>query len=151
MNTLFAKIVQIRHTKEDYKQEFRQIVKNVIGTRKEKEFLEEMEDATDAIVDALDQKEPIKNNIELVTTLHNDKNAAAALAEVQNLSNHYSEISKNQKEHTKPLKLIEKALNSLESIDRKIIISLPKEEKIKFNNTLDRIQSSINDIRSVEN
>lgn len=151
LNTLFAKIVQIRNTKEDYKQEFRQIVKNVIGTRKEKEFLEEMEDATDAIVDALDQKELIKSNIELVSILHNDKNAAAALADVQHLSNHYSEISKNQKEHTKPLKLIEKALNSLESIDRNIILSLPKEEKIKFDATLTRIQSSINAIRSVEN
>lgn len=151
LNTLFAMILQIRNTKENYKEEFREIVQSVIGTKKEKKFLEDMEDSTDVIVDAFDGMKSVKNNLELISKLNNDKKATAALSQIQALSKRYSETSKNQKEQTKPLILLAKALSTLESIDQTIIINLPKAEILKLNATLDKLQNSIDTIRSAGN
>nr|WP_252977602.1 RNA polymerase subunit sigma-70 [Bacillus luti] len=118
LNSLFAKIIQVRSSNEDYKLEFRQIVKAVVGTKNEEKFIEEMEESTDTIVEALDNKEPIKNNVELFSLLHHNQEAVQAIAEVQNISNKHSEKAKNRKNQNMPAKLANQAIAKIESIDK---------------------------------
>ena len=150
LNSLFAKIVQMRASKEDFKLEFRQIVKSVIGTKNEEKFIEDMEDATDSIVEALDQKEVIKNNIDLFSTLNSNQETINAMAEVQSISTNHSEKAKNLKEQTMPVKLVEKAFNSIEAIDKKTVLVLPKLEMKKLENSLEKLKLQIDKLFSVE-
>ena len=150
LNSLFAKIVQMRASKEDFKLEFRQIVKSVIGTKNEEKFIEDMEDATDSIVEALDQKEVIKNNIDLFSTLNSNQETINAMAEVQSISTNHSEKAKNLKEQTMPVKLVEKAFNSIEAIDKKTVLGLPKLEMKKLENSLEKLKLQIDKLFSVE-
>lgn len=149
LNSLFTKILQLRASKEDFKAEYRQIVKNIIGTRKEEEFIEDMEDATDTVVDALDSKEVVKSNIDLFDTLNN-KETVSALSEVQTISNRHSETAKNQKERDMPAKLVNRAINTLSSIDIQAIESLSIDDNEELQRSLDKLQAIIDDIRSSE-
>ncbi|WP_044796071.1 hypothetical protein [Bacillus cereus] len=150
LNSLFAKIIQVRSAKEDYKQEFRQIVKTVVGTKNEEKFIEEMEESTDTIVEALDNKEPIKNNVELFSRLHHDQEAVQAIAEVQKISNKHSEKSKNRQEQNMPAKLADKAITTIESIDKRIVQELPKAERQKLNESLGELRKQIDVLLSME-
>lgn len=150
LNSLFAKIIQMRSSKEDFKGEFRQIVKNVVGTKNEEKFIEDMEDATDTIVEALDKEDVIKNNVDLFSTLQSDQEAVRALAKVQTITSNHSEKAKNYKEQNKPVKLAEKALSSIEAIDKKIITGLPKSEMAKLQSSLEKLKSKIDDLLSEE-
>ncbi|MDA1782326.1 RNA polymerase subunit sigma-70 [Bacillus thuringiensis] len=150
LNSLFAKIIQVRSAKEDYKQEFRQIVKTVVGTKNEEKFIEEMEESTDTIVEALDNKEPIKNNVELFSRLHHDQEAVQAIAEVQKISNKHSEKSKNRQEQNMPAKLADKAITTIESIDKRIVQGLPKAERQKLNESLGELRKQIDVLLSME-
>lgn len=150
LNSLFAKIIQVRSAKEDYKQEFRQIIKHVIGTKNEEKFIEEMEDSTDLIVEALDNKGPIKNNVELFTLLNHDQEVVQAIAEVQKISNKYSEKAKNRKEQNEPVKLADKAITAIESIDKRIVQELPKAERQKLNESLEELMKQIDVLLSME-
>lgn len=146
LNSLFAKILQIRSTKEDYKGDFRTIVKNVVNSSNENKFISEMEDATDAIIDALDTKEAIKSNVDLFTTLKNNKETADALADVQKVFTNHSEKTKNLKERTEPIKLVGKAINNIESIDINIFKFLSKTEKERLFSDLKMLQEEINQL-----
>ncbi|EJQ73453.1 hypothetical protein IG7_00756 [Bacillus cereus HuA2-4] len=150
LNSLFAKIIQVRSTKEDYKQEFRQIVKTVVGTKNEEKFIEEMEESTDTIVEALDKKEPIKNNVELFSLLNHDQEAVQAIAKVQKISTKHSEKAKNRKEQNMPAKLADKAITTIESIDKRIIQELPKAEREKLNESLEELRKQIDVLLSME-
>lgn len=150
LNSLFAKIIQVRSAKEDYKQEFRQIVKTVVGTKNEEKFIEEMEESTDTIVEALDNKEPIKNNVELFSRLHHNQEAVQAIAEVQKISNKHSEKSKNRQEQNMPAKLADKAITTIESIDKRIVQELPKAERQKLNESLGELRKQIDVLLSME-
>ncbi|PFZ58577.1 RNA polymerase subunit sigma-70 [Bacillus wiedmannii] len=150
LNSLFAKIIQVRSAKEDYKQEFRQIVKTVVGTKNEEKFIEEMEESTDTIVEALDNKEPIKNNVELFSRLHHDQEAVQAIAEVQKITNKHSEKSKNRQEKNMPAKLADKAITTIESIDKRIVQELPKAERQKLNESLGELRKQIDVLLSME-
>ncbi|WP_393968642.1 MULTISPECIES: RNA polymerase subunit sigma-70 [Enterococcus] len=149
LNSLFTKIIQLRASKEDFKAEYRQIVKNIIGSRKEEEFIEDMEDATDIVVDTLDRKEVIKNNIDLFDTL-NDKETVVALADIQTISNRHSETVKNQQERDMPVKLVNRAINSLNSINIQSIDSLSINDSEELVRSLDKLQAIIDEIRSSE-
>ncbi|MFJ8265337.1 RNA polymerase subunit sigma-70 [Peribacillus asahii] len=150
LNSLFAKIIQMRSSKEDFKAEFRQIVKNVVGTKNEEKFIEEMEDATDSIVEALDNEDVIKNNVDLFATLQNNQEAVKALAKVQTISTNHSEKAKNYKEQNKPVKLAEKAISSIEAIDKRIVSGLPKSEKAKLLSSFEKLKVKIDDLLSEE-
>ncbi|MBM6770848.1 RNA polymerase subunit sigma-70 [Bacillus cereus] len=150
LNSLFAKIIQVRSSNEDYKLEFRQIVKAVVGTKNEEKFIEEMEESTDIIVEALDNKEPIKNNVELFSLLHNDQDAVQAMAEVQKVSNKYSEKAKNRKNQNMPAKLANQAIAKIESIDKRIVQELPEAEKKKLNESLEELRKQIEMLLSLE-
>ena len=150
LNSLFAKIIQIRTTKEDFKSEFRQIVKNVVGTKNEEKFIKDMEEATDTIVEVLDEEEVIKNNVDLFTKLQKNQDAVDALAEVQKISTNHSEKAKNYKEQNKPLKLVEKAISSIEAIDESIIKGLPKSENDKLFSSLEELKIRISNLLSEE-
>lgn len=149
LNSLFTKILQLRASKEDFKAEYRQIVKNIIGTRKEEEFIEDMEDATDTVVDALDKKEVTKSNIDLFDTL-NSRETVSALSKVQTISNRHSETAKNQKERDMPTKLVNRAINTLSSIDIQTIESLSIDDDKELQHSLDKLQAIIDEIRSNE-
>ena len=132
--------------KEDYKGDFRTIVKNVVNSSNENKFISEMEDATDAIIDALDTKEAIKSNVDLFTTLKNNKETADALADVQKVFTNHSEKTKNLKERTEPIKLVGKAINNIESIDINIFKFLSKTEKERLFSDLKMLQEEINQL-----
>ncbi|HDX9636020.1 MULTISPECIES: RNA polymerase subunit sigma-70 [Bacillus cereus group] len=150
LNSLFAKIIQVRSAKEDYKQEFRQIIKHVVGTKNEVKFIEEMEESTDIIVEALDNNEPIKNNVELFTLLNHNQEVVQAIAEVQKISNKYSEKAKNRKAQNEPVKLADKAITAIESIDKRIVQELPKAERQKLNESLEELMKQIDVLLSME-
>ncbi|MED2184879.1 RNA polymerase subunit sigma-70 [Bacillus wiedmannii] len=150
LNSLFAKIIQVRIAKEDYKQEFRQIVKTVVSTKNEEKFIEEMEDATDIIVEALDNEEIIKNNVELFSILNQNQEVVQAIAEVQKISNKHSEKAKNRKVQNMPAKLVDKAITTIESIDKRIVPELPKAERQKLNESLEELREQIEVLLSME-
>ncbi|MGE6551349.1 RNA polymerase subunit sigma-70 [Bacillus mycoides] len=150
LNSLFAKIIQVRSAKEDYKQEFRQIIKTVVGTKNEEKFIEEMEESTDTIVEALDNKEPIKNNVELFSRLNHNQEVVQAIAEVQKISNKHSEKSKNRQEQNMPAKLADKAITTIESIDKRIVQELSKAERQKLNESLGELRKQIDVLLSME-
>ncbi|AZB41516.1 RNA polymerase subunit sigma-70 [Bacillus sp. FJAT-42376] len=150
LNSLFAKIIQMRSSKEDFKAEFRQIVKNVVGTKDEGKFIVDMEDATDTIVEALDKEDIIKNNVDLFATLQNNQEAVQALSEIQTISTNHSEKAKNYKEQNKPVKLAEKAISSIEAIDKRVVTGLPKNEKAKLMSVFEKLKLKIDDLLSEE-
>lgn len=148
LDSIFTKILQIRITKEDYKKSYREIVKNVVGTKKESNFIEEMEDVTDLIVDALDSSEPIKSNIELTSVLASNKSISTALSEVQDITGKFSESVKNHKERTMPITLMTRAINSLSSIDISVIPHLESKDKYQLLNKLEELKFHIDAIKS---
>lgn len=150
LNSLFAKIIQMRSSKEDFKGEFRQIVKEVVGTKNEEKFIEDMEDSTDLIVETLDEKEIIKNNVDLFTTLASSEEAVEAMAEIQSISTSYSEKAKNHKAQNEPIKLVDRAINSIDSIDKNIFSNLPKIEKEKLQSRLEKLKLEIEVLLSEE-
>lgn len=150
LNSLFAKIIQMRSSKEDFKGEFRQIVKEVVGTKNEVKFIEDMEDSTDSIVEALDEKNIIKNNVDLFATLNGNQEVIQAMAEIQSISTSYSEKAKNYKAQNEPVKLVERAINNIDSIDKKIVNSLPKIEKDKLLSRLEKLKLEIEELLSGE-
>ncbi len=143
LNSLFAKILQIRSTREDFKTEFRPIVKSIVGTKFEENFISEMELATDKIVEILDDKEDIKNNVELFEIINNNEEVTEALADIKKISTDFSEKAKNIKEQNEPMKLVDKAIIALESINTETISNLPKLEKEKLNLRFDKLRSII--------
>ena len=146
MNTIFSKILQIRISKEDFKKEYRQIIKNVINSSQEEGFIEEIEDDTDVITDFFDSNKKIKNNIDLFKRLNENKQVQTAIANVKSISKKYSEKAENEKQKNTPIKLVEKAINSIESINRGIICSLTKEDKTKLINELKKLKSQVDNL-----
>lgn len=146
LNSLFSKIIQIRSTGEDFKYEFRQIVKEVIGTKNEQDFIEEMEDATDTIAEALYGNEHVKNQVELFGILHGKSQTTKALADVKIVSNKFSERAKNYKVQNEPLLLTNRAKISLESINIENIQSLPKSEKEKLFKSLQQLKTKVEEL-----
>ena len=146
LNTIFSKILQIRISKEDFKKEYRQIIKNVINSSQEEGFIEEIEDDTDVITDFFDSNKKIKNNIDLFKRLNENKQVQTAIANVKSISKKYSEKAENEKKKNTPIKLVEKAINSIESINRGIICSLTKEDKTKLINELKKLKSQVDNL-----
>lgn len=109
-----------------------------------------MEDATDSIVEALDKEDVIKNNVDLFATLQNNQEAVQALAKVQTISTNHSEKAKNYKEQNMPVKLAEKAISSIEAIDKRIVTGLPKSEKAKLLSSFEKLKVKIDDLLSEE-
>ncbi|MDJ1112376.1 RNA polymerase subunit sigma-70 [Macrococcus sp. S115] len=151
LNSLFSKIIQIRVDNENFQKEFRNIVKNVIGTGQQDSFIEDMEDTTDTIVDTFAEREEISNKIEIFERIGKDDNLKKALKEVKKVSYEHSETAINIKNKNKPEELINKALKSLESIDISSIKSLDllqkevlKEPLVKIINKIKEIESEIN-------
>ncbi|MBP3917095.1 hypothetical protein [Clostridium sp.] len=144
LNTLFAKILQIRIEGEDYKKEYRQIVKNVVGSRDEEKFIEEMEDSTDMIIDILDTPRKIKNNAELFAQLNSNKESKNAIANVKSTTKYYADKAENIKQRNHPISLVKKAINSIESIDRNIIQQLSKKEKEELIKEIKKLKYEIN-------
>ena len=146
LNTIFSKILQIRISKEDFKKEYRQIIKNVINSSQEEGFIEEIEDDTDVITDFFDSNKKIKNNIDLFKRLNENKQVQTAIANVKSIFKKYSEKAENEKQKNTPIKLVEKAINSIESINRGIICSLTKEDKTKLINELKKLKSQVDNL-----
>lgn len=146
LNTLFAKILQIRMTREDYKTEYRQIVKNVIGSRDEEKFIEEMEEATDTIIDILDTTNKIKNNTELFTQLNKHQEIKDAIGKVKSITNKHSEKAKNVKQRNVPVSLVKKAITSIVSIDKNIICKLSKEDRENLIKELQKLKDEIDNL-----
>lgn len=146
LNTIFSKILQIRISKEDFKKEYRQIIKNVINSSQEEGFIEEIENDTDVITDFFDSNKKIKNNIDLFKRLNENKQVQTAIANVKSISKKYSEKAENEKQKNTPIKLVEKAINSIESINRGIICSLTKEDKTKLINELKKLKSQVDNL-----
>ncbi|MBC9825345.1 MULTISPECIES: RNA polymerase subunit sigma-70 [Carnobacterium] len=146
LNSLFAKILQIRATKENYKDDFRTIVQNVVNSKNENTFISEMEDATDSIIDVLDTKEKTTSVIGLFDTLKNNIETADALADVKKVFANHSEKTKNLKERTEPINLVNKAINNIDSIDINIFKYLSKPEKEKLFSNLKILQEEITHI-----
>ncbi|MBC2205629.1 RNA polymerase subunit sigma-70 [Listeria booriae] len=146
--SLFAKIIQMKSSNEEFKQGYREIVNNVIGTKNEENFIEEMEDATDIIVEALEQKEVIDDNHDLFTVLHSQPETVKALAEIKTISTNYSERAKNLKEQNMPIMLANKAISNLEAIDKDVVLGLPDSELIKLNKNLLTLKSKIDELLS---
>lgn len=143
LNSLFVKIIQIRSSGEDYKQGFRQIVQDVIGSKNEEQFIEDMEDVTDTIVEILNEKEIIKNNIELFVAIETNKEALQAIADVRSVSTNYSEKAKNFKDQTEAINLVGRAINNIESIDKQAASQLPSLEKEKLKKDLQQLKLKI--------
>lgn len=146
LNTLFAKILQIRMYREDYKKEYRQIVKNVIGTRDEEKFIEEMEESTDAIIDILDTPNKIKNNAELFTQLNKNKDVKEAIGNVKIITSEHSEKAENVKQRNVPISLVKKAITSIVSIDKDTIHRLAKDDRAKLNKELQELKNEIDNL-----
>lgn len=143
LNTLFAKILQIRITRDDYKKEYRQIVKNVIGSGEQERFIEEMEESTDKIIDILDDANKIKNNVDLFNKLNENTEAKEAIANVKLITNEHSEKAENIKQRTVPISLVKKAITSIDSIDREIINQLPEENRDDLIKELRKLKGKI--------
>lgn len=150
LNSIFAKLLQARTVKENYKEDYRHVVQNIIGSKNEIQFMEEMEKATDIIVDTLDTKEQTKNNVDLFTRLNTNKITIKALAEVKTVSSKYLEKEKNLKERSKPIKLITTAINSIESIEEDVISDLPEDEKKAFYNSVKTLKKHIDSMMPEE-
>ena len=150
LNSLFAKIIQIRSSKEDFKDEFRQIVKNVVGTKNEEKFIEEMEDATDTIVEALDKEDVIRIMWIYLPHYKIIRMPYRLWQKFKRISTNHSEKAKNYKEQNKPVKLAEKAISSIEAIDKRIVIGLPKSEKAKLKSSFEKLKLKIDNLLSEE-
>lgn len=146
LNSLFTKIIQIRAGKEDFKSDFRQIVKDVVGTKNQNAFTEEMEDATDTIVEILEESEPIKSRHELFSILHSSSEATQSLAEVKVVSNKFSEKAQNYKMQNELLVLANKAHSSVEAISLEKVQKLNKIEKNQLFSNLNKLKGIIEQI-----
>lgn len=150
LNSLFAKILQIRISREDYKKEYREIVKNVIGSKNEEKFIEDMEEATDIIIDILDTPKKIKNNTELFFQLNQHTEAKEAIGNVKLITKEHSDKSENIKQRNVPISLVKKAMNSIESINSDIINLLTKEDRRNLIKELRKLKDEIDNLITEE-
>lgn len=146
LNSLFTKIIQIRVTKDDFKNEFRNIVKNVVGTKEEEKFIESMEDSTDIIQDTLAESDKIKNNLDLLHIINENNLIAQSLSEVKVVTNRFSEQVNNSKDKNKPIILVGKAITNIENIDKSIISSLDEKSLDELQIKLRQLSNSISEL-----
>lgn len=146
LNSLFAKIIQMRLTKEDFKADYRSIKKGVLGTEKEKEFIEHMEDATDTLIDAFESEDEISSFNDIRKTLNEDKNYKSALEEVEEVSNIFALEVSNKEMLEEPAKLMKRALKNVQSVDIGIIEKLNSEDKKEFLDVVNDIKLKLDEL-----
>ncbi len=146
LNTLFAKILQIRTSREDFKKEYRQIVKNVIGSKDEEKFIEVMEESTDTIIDIFDTDKKIKNNVDLFNYLSKCQEAKDAIGDIKSISKEHSEKAENVKQRNVPITLVKKAITSIETIERDIIHRLTEEDRVNLISKLKKLKDDIDNL-----
>lgn len=139
LGALFLKLVQLRSNmgdNDDFKKEFRPIVKEVIGGKKQNEFLKEMENSQeiidDALMDRTDQNEeviPVMNIDDLYTRIQNKPEAVEALVEVQNISTDITEKAITDSQKREPIKLVKTALTKVDAIDISVLSRIMGENK----------------------
>ncbi len=146
LNTLFAKIIQIRVTGEDYKKEYRQMVKKVLSSRNAEGFIESMEKSTDDIIDSLDTPTKIKSNVDLFSRLNQCQRAKDAIAAVKIITKDYAEMAENEDQKNMPISSIKKAIKNVASIDGEIIDQLPREDRIELIKEIKKLKCKIDSL-----
>lgn len=130
INALFAKIIQLKVNNEDYKKDFRKIKQGVLGTEKEAQFVEEMEESVDSLLDAFEDKDEIKSIDEINEIVNKNEKAKSALREVEEVTNDYAEQVEHKKIMNEPIKIMSRVLNSVKSIDLDVVKNLSVEDRL---------------------
>lgn len=82
--------------------------------------------------------------------MNHDQEVVQAIAKVQKITNKHSEKSKNHQEQNMPARLADKAITTIESIDKRIVQELPKAERKKLNESLEELRKQIDVLLSME-
>ncbi len=151
LSALFSKIIQLRSSggEDDFKQDFRSIIKKVIGKGQEREFIEKTEDDADIIGMALSQdsdgsSRKTANVDDLYKKINNNDDAIKSLSNVADKSTEILNKMENEKKRSEPKKLVSEAVAKLEAIDVDTLNYISDEEKKHIRNNLRIIQTSIN-------
>jgi len=154
LSSLFAKIIQLRSNdgEADFKGDFRNIVKKVIGKEKENDYLEDVEDDTDTIEIALSKnisgnEEKVSSVDDLYNRINSDAAAISALSDVAVKSNDVLNEMDNEKKKDEPNKLITEAINKLDAVNVDVLKYISEKDKKHIINNIRTIQMSINYIK----
>lgn len=142
LGAIFSKLLQLRVSGGDFKWDFRQLVKGVIGSREQDDFVEAMQNNSDTIEETLGEA-PVSTATEVVTRLKSTPEAVKALAETKEVVEEYTQKAANQGEKDKPLKLVGQAKAKVEAIDDNVLGSLDTENKEKLASQVEDLQSDL--------
>lgn len=147
LNALFAKIVQLKINNENYKDDFRKIKQGVLGTEKEAQFVEEMEEAVDTLLDVFEEREEINSLIEINEIVNKNVEAKKALKEIEEVTNDYGQQVEHKKIMNEPIKIINRVLNSVKSIDLDVVEKLSVEDRLVIEEKIIEITEILNTIK----
>lgn len=149
LNTIFASLIQTRLKKQNFKDDFRTVAKEVIGKASANEFIAEMEEATDTLQDVFSEQE-VTDNHQLYKVVNDHSEAKDAIADIQKTTTSYSEKVRNAKRRSEPINLVEKAINSLDAIDQQTLDELADTDAQKLNERLRELQEMVAELLTEE-
>lgn len=148
LNAIFAKLIQLREKSDDndFKQEFRTIVKKVIGKKMAEDFVEDMGESSDTILDVLSEEKTVDSN-DLFAKLNDSEEAKDAIKETQSISENYAQKAVDESDKLKPENLISQAKSKIDNVDQSVFGTLNDGQKEKLRNLLDEIVTNITDMK----
>lgn len=150
LGALFAKLLQLRlksNNDADFKTSFRPIIKNVINSDMEANFIADMSDSVDTIVDTLGEK-PIKTADDLMATISASQEAMNAIKDTQEITTSVVEESEDSLNRAQPEKLVGQAIKKLQSIDDDIFEQVSDDEKQSIKAELDTLTKLIGELNT---
>jgi len=153
LSALFSKIIQLRSDdgEDDFKKDFRDIVKKVIGKGKERQYIDQVGDDSANIemalvTDANGEDSSVVNVDDLYQRINNDDDAMESMTNVVTSSSDILDEIDNEDKKNEPLKLVEEAMKKIDSINIDVFDSISEKDKVKIMNYSRAIKISIEEI-----
>lgn len=147
LNALFAKIIQLKVNDEDYKADFRKIKQGILGSEKEARFVEEMEESVDTLLDVFEERAEVTSVEDINEIVNKNDEAKSALKEIEEITNDYAQQVEHKKIMNEPIKIINRVLNSVKSINLEVVENLPVEERLVIEEKIIEITNILNKIK----
>lgn len=147
LNALFAKIIQLKVNDEDYKADFRKIKQGILGSEKEARFVEEMEESVDTLLDVFEERAEVTSVEDINEIVNKNDEAKSALKEIEEITNDYAQQVEHKKIMNEPIKIINRVLNSVKSINLEVVENLPVEERLEIEEKIIEITNILNKIK----
>jgi hypothetical protein len=137
-NALFASL--ITSNKADLTRYIREIGKDIINTKNAEDFLDEYEDVVEEVYDILQEEDVVD-----ISTINQKIGAKEELKKESNqIIEKKIEVNRMDAARNKPVDLLERSFQALDSIDTTAVSRMGDDNKEDFKELLEKIQATVN-------